>query len=99
MLRPAGEARQDQKWRVGIMSHFFGGIRRYYALRTSHDVVVAYICPQLQGVSRHTLRQTGNPSTSYPFTVESSFAAMGMLSVRQAKLACSSRCKSGPGRA
>jgi hypothetical protein len=50
MLRPAGEARQDQKWRVGIMSHLFGRIRRYYALRTSHDVVVAYSCQQLQGV-------------------------------------------------
>ena len=48
MLRPAGEARQDQKWRVGIMSHLFGRIRRYYALRTSHDVVVAYFCLQLQ---------------------------------------------------
>src|SRR5580692_5001127 len=50
MLRPAGEARQDQKWRVGIMSRLFGRIRRYYALRTSHDVVVAYSCQQLQGV-------------------------------------------------
>ena len=48
MLRPAGEARQDQKWWVGIMSHLFGRIRRYYALRTSHDVVVAYSCLQLQ---------------------------------------------------
>ena len=46
MLRPAGEARQDQKWRVGIMSRLFGRIRRYYALRTSHDVVVAYFCLQ-----------------------------------------------------
>jgi hypothetical protein len=30
------------------MSHLFGRIRRYYALRTSHDVVVAYFCLQLQ---------------------------------------------------
>ena len=50
MLRPAGEARQNQKWWVGITSHFFGGVRRYYALRTSHDVVVAHTCPQLQGI-------------------------------------------------
>lgn len=50
MLRPAGEARQDQKWRIGIMSGLFGRIRRYYALRTSHDVVVAYSCQQLQGL-------------------------------------------------
>jgi hypothetical protein len=28
------------------MSHLFWRIRRYYALRTSHDVVVAYFCLQ-----------------------------------------------------
>ena len=48
MLWPARKARQDQKWWIGIMSHLFGRIRRYYALRTSHDVVVAYFCLQLQ---------------------------------------------------
>src|ERR1700722_1846210 len=48
MLWPARKARQDQKWWIGIMSHLFGRIRRYYASRTSHDVVVAYFCLQLQ---------------------------------------------------
>jgi hypothetical protein len=48
MLWPAREARKNQKWWIGIMSHLFGRIRRYYALRTSHDVVVAYFCLQLQ---------------------------------------------------
>jgi hypothetical protein len=50
MLRPAGETRQDQKGWVGIMSHLFGPIHRYYVWRTSHDVVLAYFCPHLQGV-------------------------------------------------
>jgi hypothetical protein len=50
MLRPAGETRQDQKWWVGIMSHLFGRNCLYYALRTSHDVVLAYFCLQLQDV-------------------------------------------------
>jgi hypothetical protein len=48
MLWPARKARQDQKCWIGIMSHLFGRIHRYYALRTSHDVVVAYFCLQLQ---------------------------------------------------
>ena len=48
MLWPARKARQDQKWWIGIMSNLFGRIRRYYALLTSHDVVVPYICLQLQ---------------------------------------------------
>jgi len=48
MLWPAREARQDQNWWIGIMSHRFGRIRFYYASRTSHDVVVAYFCLKLQ---------------------------------------------------
>jgi len=48
MLWPAREARQDQKWWIGIMSHRFGRIRRYYASRTSHDVVVAHFRLRLQ---------------------------------------------------
>src|ERR1700733_15377659 len=48
MLRSASEARQNQKWWIGIISHRFGRIRLYYASRTSHDVVVACFCQQVQ---------------------------------------------------
>ena len=66
MLRPAGEARQDQKWRVGIMSDLFGRICRYYALRTSHGVVIAYSCQQLKASEAYYCVEWKEPTRTEP---------------------------------
>jgi hypothetical protein len=42
---------------------FFRGVRRYYALRTSHDVVGAYVWLQLQRLQKHILRETVGASS------------------------------------
>lgn len=70
VLRSAGEARQDQKWRVQIMSQTFGRVHRYYAARTSHGVVRACSRLQLQGVRllafRPPLTPTGKARFQHP---------------------------------
>jgi hypothetical protein len=45
MLRSAGEAGKDKKWRVGIVPQFCATFGQYYVSRTSHNVVIAQRTP------------------------------------------------------